>query len=125
MQQGIRKESYRRLNIMRKIHTPLNEDITKKLKAGDSILLSGTIYTARDAAHERLINLLKEGKELTLNIKGEIIYYVGPTPEKQGEVIGAAGPTTSYRMDSYTPKLIDKGIKCMIKFDFQVLFQPS
>ena len=66
---------------MRKIHTPLNEDITKKLKAGDSILLSGTIYTARDAAHERLINLLKEGKELPLSIKGEIIYYVGPTPE--------------------------------------------
>ena len=82
---------------MRKIHTPLNEDITKKLKAGDSILLSGTIYTARDAAHGRLINLLKEGKELPLNIKGEIIYYVGPTPERQGEVIGAAGPTTSYK----------------------------
>ena len=114
MQQGIRKESYRRLNIMRKIHTPLNEDITKKLKAGDSILLSGTIYTARDAAHERLINLLKEGKELPLNIKGEIIYYVGPTPEKQGEVIGAAGPTTSYRMDGYTPELLDLGLKGMI-----------
>ena len=106
---------------MRKIHTPLNEDITKKLKAGDSILLSGTIYTARDAAHkrmaaahERLINLLKEGKELPLNIKGEIIYYVGPTPEKQGEVIGAAGPTTSYRMDVYTPELLDLGLKGMI-----------
>ena len=95
---------------MRKIHTPLNEDITKKLKAGDSILLSGTIYTARDAAHGRLINLLKEGKELPLNIKGEIIYYVGPTPEKQGEVIGAAGPTTSYRMDGYTPELLDLGL---------------
>ena len=99
---------------MRKIHTPLNEDITKKLKAGDSILLSGTIYTARDAAHERLINLLKEGKELPLNIKGEIIYYVGPTPEKQGEVIGAAGPTTSYRMDVYTPELLNLGLKGMI-----------
>ena len=99
---------------MRKIHTPLNEDITKKLKAGDSILLSGTIYTARDAAHGRLINLLKEGKELPLNIKGEIIYYVGPTPEKQGEVIGAAGPTTSYRMDVYTPELLDLGLKGMI-----------
>ena len=99
---------------MRKIHTPLNEDITKKLKAGASILLSGTIYTARDAAHERLINLLKEGKELPLNIKGEIIYYVGPTPEKQGEVIGAAGPTTSYRMDGYTPELLDLGLKGMI-----------
>ena len=99
---------------MRKIHTPLNEDITKKLKAGDSILLSGTIYTARDAAHGRLINLLKEGKELPLNIKGEIIYYVGPTPEKQGEVIGSAGPTTSYRMDSYAPRLLDLGLKGMI-----------
>ena len=99
---------------MRKIHTPLNEDITKKLKAGDSILLSGTIYTARDAAHGRLINLLKEGKELPLNIKGEIIYYVGPTPEKQGEVIGAAGPTTSYRMDDLTVPLLEKGLKIMI-----------
>ena len=99
---------------MRKIHTPLNEDITKKLKAGDSILLSGTIYTARDAAHERLINLLKEGKELPLNIKGEIIYYVGPTPAKPGQVIGSAGPTTSYRMDKYAPTLLDLGEKAMI-----------
>lgn len=96
------------------ISTPLNEEITMGLRAGDSILLSGTIYTARDAAHGRLINLLKEEKELPLNIKDEIIYYVGPTPEKPGQVIGAAGPTTSYRMDSYAPTLLDLGLKGMI-----------
>ena len=98
----------------KKIATPLTEDITKTLKAGDSILLSGIIYTARDAAHGRLINLLDEEKDLPLNINGEIIYYVGPTPEKPGEVIGSAGPTTSYRMDSYAPRLLDLGLKGMI-----------
>lgn len=98
----------------KKITTPLTEDITKTLKAGDSILLSGIIYTARDAAHGRLINLLDEEKDLPLNINGEIIYYVGPTPEKPGEVIGSAGPTTSYRMDSYAPRLLDLGLKGMI-----------
>lgn len=98
----------------KKIATPLTEDITKTLKAGDSILLSGIIYTARDAAHGRLINLLDEEKDLPLNISGEIIYYVGPTPEKPGEVIGSAGPTTSYRMDSYAPRLLDLGLKGMI-----------
>lgn len=96
------------------ISTPLNEEITRGLRAGDRILLSGNIYTARDAAHGRLINLLKEEKELPLNIKDEIIYYVGPTPEKPGQVIGAAGPTTSYRMDSYAPTLLDLGLKGMI-----------
>lgn len=98
----------------KKIATPLTEDITKTLKAGDSILLSGIIYTARDAAHGRLINLLDEEKDLPLNINSEIIYYVGPTPEKPGEVIGSAGPTTSYRMDSYAPRLLDLGLKGMI-----------
>lgn len=96
------------------IKTPLNEDVTKALKAGDSILLSGTIYTARDAAHGRLINLLNDGRELPIDIKNEIIYYVGPTPEKPGQVIGSAGPTTSYRMDSYAPTLLDLGLKGMI-----------
>ena len=98
----------------KKISTPLTEEITKTLRAGDSILLSGIVYTARDAAHGRLINLLDEGKELPLNINGEVIYYVGPTPEKPGEVIGSAGPTTSYRMDSYAPRLLDLGLKGMI-----------
>ena len=95
----------------KRINTPLTEEVTRTLKAGDSILLSGTIYTARDAAHGRLINLLNEGKELPINIKDEIIYYVGPTPAKQGQVIGSAGPTTSYRMDSYAPALMDLGKK--------------
>lgn len=98
----------------KKISTPLTEEISKTLRAGDSILLSGIVYTARDAAHGRLINLLDEGKELPLNINGEVIYYVGPTPEKPGEVIGSAGPTTSYRMDSYAPRLLDLGLKGMI-----------
>ena len=86
---------------MIRISTPLKGEITESLKAGDSILLSGIIYTARDAAHGRLISLLDEGKELPINLKDEIIYYVGPTPEKPGQVIGSAGPTTSYRMDGY------------------------
>lgn len=98
----------------KKISTPLTEEISKTLRAGDSILLSGIVYTARDAAHGRLINLLDEGKELPLNINGEVIYYVGPTPEKPGEVIGSTGPTTSYRMDSYAPRLLDLGLKGMI-----------
>lgn len=97
-----------------KLHTPLTEDRISNLKAGDSILLSGTIYSARDAAHKRLIELLDQGKELPLNIKDEIIYYVGPSPAKPGKVIGSAGPTTSYRMDAYAPKLMDLGLKGMI-----------
>lgn len=100
--------------MVKKIRTPLTEEKVKDLKCGDSILLSGTIYTARDAAHKRLIELLDKGEELPINIKGEIIYYVGPTPAKEGQVIGSAGPTTSYRMDAYSPKLLDLGLKGMI-----------
>ncbi|MGG7143931.1 Fe-S-containing hydro-lyase [Clostridium nigeriense] len=96
------------------INTPLTYEKIKKLKAGDRILLSGTIYSARDAAHKRLIGLLDEGKELPINIKDEAIYYVGPTPAKEGQVIGSAGPTTSYRMDDYSPRLLDLGLKAMI-----------
>lgn len=98
----------------KRIITPLTEEKVMGLKAGDSILLSGTIYSARDAAHKRLIDLINEGKELPFDIKGEIIYYVGPSPAKPGQVIGSAGPTTSYRMDSYTPTLLDLGLKGMI-----------
>ena len=87
------------------LKTPLTEEKATSLKAGDTILLSGTIYTARDAAHKRLIELVNRGEELPFNIKDEIIYYVGPTPAKPGEVIGSAGPTTSYRMDPYAPTL--------------------
>ena len=97
-----------------KLHTPLTEEKISKLKAGDSVLLSGIIYSARDAAHKRLIELLDEGKELPLNIKNETIYYVGPSPAKPGKVIGSAGPTTSYRMDAYAPRLMDLGLKGMI-----------
>lgn len=98
----------------KKINTPLTEDKVLGLKAGDSILLSGTIYSARDAAHKRLIELINDGKELPFNIDGEIIYYVGPSPAKPGQVIGSAGPTTSYRMDPYAPTLLDLGLKGMI-----------
>lgn len=97
-----------------KLNTPLTFDKIKGLKSGDSILLSGVIYSARDAAHKRLIALLNDGGELPFNIKDETIYYVGPSPAKPGEVIGSAGPTTSYRMDTYAPKLIDLGLKGMI-----------
>ena len=100
--------------MIKSINTPLTEDITTELKAGDSILLNGTIYTARDAAHGRLINLLNDGKDLPINMKDEIIYYVGPTPEKQGHVIGSAGPTTSGRMDAYAPTMMSVGARGMI-----------
>ena len=97
-----------------KIKLPLTDDEIKKLKAGDIVELTGTIYTGRDAAHKRLIDLLNEGKELPINIKDEVIYYVGPSPAKPGMVIGSAGPTTSYRMDPYAPRLLDLGLKGMI-----------
>ncbi len=98
----------------KRITTPLTEEKVKNIKAGDSILLTGTIYAARDAAHKRLIELLDAGEPLPMNIKDEIIYYVGPSPAKPGQVIGSAGPTTSYRMDAYTPQLLDLGLKGMI-----------
>lgn len=99
----------------KKISTPLTYEKIKNLKAGDTILLTGTLYSARDAAHKRLIDLLDSaGNDLPINIKGEAIYYVGPSPAKKGHVIGAAGPTTSYRMDAYSPRLLDLGLKGMI-----------
>lgn len=97
-----------------KITTPLTRDAAKTLRAGDSCLISGTIYTARDAAHKRLCELVAVGKELPLDIKDSIIYFVGPTPAKPGQAIGSAGPTTSYRMDAYSPTLISLGLTGMI-----------
>lgn len=97
-----------------KITAPVKEKEIEKLKAGDKVLISGTIYTARDAAHKRLIDLLKEGKELPFDIENQIIYYVGPSPAKPGSPIGSAGPTTSYRMDPFAPALLDIGLKGMI-----------
>lgn len=98
----------------KRITTPLTAEKVKDLKSGDNVLISGTIYTARDAAHKRLCQLLDEGKELPFDVKDQIIYFVGPTPEKPGKAIGSAGPTTSYRMDAYSPALIKAGLKGMI-----------
>jgi fumarate hydratase subunit beta len=96
------------------LNTPLNAEDVQKLKAGDTVKLTGTIYTARDAAHARLVDLLEKGEELPIPLEGEIIYYVGPSPTPPGKPIGSAGPTTSYRMDPYAPALLDKGLKGMI-----------
>lgn len=98
----------------KRITMPLTEEMVKVLKAGDTVLISGTIYTARDAAHKRLIELLDKGQKLPMEIKDQVIYYVGPTPAKPGMAIGSAGPTTSYRMDPYAPQLLDKGLRGMI-----------
>ena len=99
---------------MKNIKLPLTDDIIENLDAGDSVLLTGTIITGRDAAHKRLYELAEKGKELPVNIKGEVIYYVGPAPAKPGYAVGPAGPTSSYRMDRYTPALLDMGMKGMI-----------
>lgn len=97
-----------------KLTLPLTQEKVKGLKAGDSCLLTGVMYTGRDAAHKRLFELIKEGKELPVDIKDSAFYFVGPTPKKQGEAIGSAGPTTSYRMDAYSPTLIALGQTGMI-----------
>ncbi len=93
------------------LETPLNDSTIEKLKSGDKVRISGVLYTARDAAHKRLIEMIDSGKELPFDIKGQLLYYVGPTPAKPGQIIGSAGPTTSYRMDSYAPTLIKMGLK--------------
>ena len=97
-----------------KIKAPMSREEARKLKSGDSCLISGVIYTARDAAHKRLCELVAAGKELPLDVKDSIIYFVGPTPAKPGQAIGSAGPTTSYRMDAYSPTLIAQGLTGMI-----------
>ena len=94
--------------------TPLKDSDIERLKIGDKVLLSGVVYTGRDAAHKRLAELLEKGEDLPFRIQGQAIYYVGPAPAKPGKVIGSCGPTTSYRMDLYTPGLIAKGLKAMI-----------
>lgn len=100
--------------ILKKIHTPLNSEILTSLQAGDCVSLSGVIYAARDAAHKKMYEMILKGEELPFDINNQVIYYVGPCPEKPGEVIGSAGPTTSGRMDYYTPALIEAGLKGMI-----------
>lgn len=96
------------------INTPLTEDITKKLHAGDFVFITGTIYTARDAAHKRMYEAIKNGENLPVDMENDIIYYMGPSPAREGRVIGSAGPTTASRMDKYAPQLLDMGLKGMI-----------
>ncbi len=97
------------------ITTPLTEETVHTLNAGDQVYLTGTIYTGRDAAHKRLCNLIEQGKDLPVTLQDQILYFVGPTPAKPGQAIGSAGPTTSYRMDDYSPIIIEKaGLRGMI-----------
>ncbi|MBR5762902.1 MAG: Fe-S-containing hydro-lyase [Lachnospiraceae bacterium] len=98
----------------KKISLPLTEEIISDLKAGDYVYLTGTIYTARDAAHKRIDEALNNGVELPVDIKGQTIYYMGPSPAREGRPIGSAGPTTASRMDKYAPRLLDLGLKGMI-----------
>ncbi len=97
-----------------KINTPLSDEVVEKLKAGDQVYITGVIYTARDAAHKRMVEALDKGEKLPFDIRNQIIYYMGPSPAKPGYVIGAAGPTTSGRMDVYSPRLMAEGMKGMI-----------
>jgi fumarate hydratase subunit beta len=98
----------------RYITIPLTAEKTEGLKAGDYIYLTGIIYTARDAAHKRMYETMRQGNSIPFELKDNIVYYLGPTPEREGQVIGSAGPTTSSRMDKYTPLLLDNGLKGMI-----------
>ncbi len=93
---------------------PLTEEQILRLHAGDKVLISGTIYTARDAAHKRLVELLDQGEDLPFDPRGALIYYVGPTPPRPGRPVGAAGPTTAYRMDPYAARLMEVGVKAML-----------
>lgn len=98
----------------RHIHTPITEEITKDLKSGDYVYITGTLYVARDAAHKRMIETLQSGGALPIDIKDSAIYYMGPSPAREGRPIGSAGPTTASRMDKYAPTLLDLGEKAMI-----------
>lgn len=99
---------------VKKIFAPLSKESISNLIAGDIVLISGTIYTARDAAHKKLFDLIQKGKKLPIDLKNQVIYYVGPTPPRPGKIIGSAGPTTSSRMDKYTPSLLKLALKGMI-----------
>ncbi len=97
-----------------KIQVPFQENQVEQLKAGDYVYLSGTIYTARDAAHKRMYESMQRGEELPISLEGNILYYLGPSPAREGQVIGSAGPTTSSRMDKYTPDMLAAGLKGMV-----------
>lgn len=101
---------------MARVHvtTPLTDEQVSQIKAGDEVIITGDIYTARDAAHKRMVEDLEAGHTLPFDTRGAVIYYVGPTPPKPGQVIGSAGPTTSYRMDKYTPEMLRRGVKAVI-----------
>lgn len=101
-------------SMVKKVILPLTEETLTSLKAGDSLLLTGTIYVGRDAAHMRMVEALEQGKPLPFDVTGQIIYFMGPSPARPGQVIGSAGPTTSGRMDSYSSRLIAEGLKGMI-----------
>ncbi len=98
----------------KKLTAPMSKEDLKNLKSGDMVYISGTIYTARDAAHKRMSEALNEGKELPIELEGNVIYYMGPSPAREGRPIGSAGPTTASRMDKYTPRLLDLGLNAMI-----------
>jgi fumarate hydratase subunit beta len=99
---------------MKKVRLPLTDEVARELRAGDQVLLSGSVLTGRDAAHKRLAALLEKGEDLPVCVQGEVIYYVGPAPARPGQPVGSAGPTSSYRMDIYTPPLLARGLKGMI-----------
>jgi fumarate hydratase subunit beta len=98
----------------KRIKTERLHEVMDSLEIGDKVLLSGVLYTGRDAAHKKMIDAINKGEQLPFDVKNQSMYYVGPCPAKEGEVIGSAGPTTSYRMDDYTPQLLDRGLKGMI-----------
>ena len=100
--------------ILRKVTLPLSDDVIETLQCGDELLLTGMMYVGRDAAHRRMIDALLAGERLPVDLRGQVIYYMGPTPAKPGKPIGAAGPTSSYRMDSYSPRLVAEGLRGMI-----------
>lgn len=100
--------------MIKKLHPPLSEEVIKSLKIGDEIEISGIIYTARDMVHKRLCQAIENGEKLPFELEGAIVYFVGPTPARPGRAIGSAGPTTSSRMDAFSPKLIAKGLRAMI-----------
>jgi len=100
--------------VTKSIEAPLDAAVVDSLKAGDLVEISGVLYTARDAAHKRLVELISKGEPLPIELEGQVIYYAGPTPNKPGRPIGSAGPTTSYRMDPYAPLLIERGLRGMI-----------
>jgi fumarate hydratase subunit beta len=102
------------MEAVKKLRPPLSEEVVRWLEAGDEVEISGTIYTARDMAHKRMVEAIERGEKLPFELEGAVIYFVGPTPARPGRVIGAAGPTTSSRMDGFSPKLIERGLRAMI-----------